>query len=108
MARNGDAADDLVAEIDATLRDSVWAGVPGLSAAVHSSTKTWTFSSGVSDVRTLDLIDATTHLFGIGSITKVFVAVVVLQLVEEGKLSLSDTVGGLLDPAVYHDIVDAK
>lgn len=108
MARNGDAADDLVAEIDAILRDSVWAGVPGLSAAVHSSTKTWTFSSGVSDVRTLDLIDATTHLFGIGSITKVFVAVVVLQLVEEGKLSLSDTVGGLLDPAVYHDIVDAK
>ncbi|KAJ6441421.1 D-Ala-D-Ala carboxypeptidase [Purpureocillium lavendulum] len=87
--------------------DSVGAGVPGLSAAVCSSHRTWTFTSGVSDVHSRQPIEKT-HLFGIGSITKVFVAVVVLQLVEEGKLRLSDTVGALLDPSVYRDIVDAE
>ena len=32
-------------------------------------------------------------LFGFGSITKTFVAAIVLQLVEEGKLGLGDTLG---------------
>ncbi|KAK4579822.1 hypothetical protein LTR86_000023 [Recurvomyces mirabilis] len=48
------------------------------------------------------------HLFGIGSITKIFVAVVVLQLVAEGKLKLTDTVGRLLSAAVYRGIDDAE
>ncbi|EEU33496.1 uncharacterized protein NECHADRAFT_89424 [Fusarium vanettenii 77-13-4] len=105
MARDGDTADH-VAEIEAILRDSVHAGVPGLSVAVSSLHKTWTFTSGVSNLRSLEPVD-TTHLFGIGSITKIFVAVVVLQLVDEGKLRLSDTVSALLEPGVYRDIVDA-
>ncbi|UNI16566.1 hypothetical protein JDV02_002992 [Purpureocillium takamizusanense] len=112
MARagGGEAADALIAEINAILRGSVWAGVPGLTAAVHSSRKqkTWSFSSGVSDRRTLEPIEAAAHHFGIGSITKVFVAVVVLQLIEEGKLCLEDTIGGLLAPDVYRDIPDAR
>ncbi|CAI6101485.1 unnamed protein product [Clonostachys chloroleuca] len=105
MARDGDTTDH-VAQINAILRESVRAGVPGLSVAVSSVRKTWTFSSGVSNLRSLEPVD-TTHLFGIGSITKIFVAVVVLQLVEEGKLGLLDTVNGLLEPGVYRGIVDA-
>ncbi|EXA46423.1 beta-lactamase [Fusarium oxysporum f. sp. pisi HDV247] len=105
MARDGDTA-DYVAEIKAILRDSADAGVPGLSVAVCSLYKTWTFTRGVSNLRSLEPVE-TKHLFGIGSITKIFVAVIVLQLVEEGKLRLSDTVSALLEPSVYRDIVDA-
>ena len=36
-------------------------------------------------------------LFGFGSITKTFVAAIVLQLVEEGKLGLGDTLGKWLE-----------
>lgn len=49
----------------------------------------------------------TKHLFGIGSITKVFVTVVILQLVGEKKLRLDDTVGNLLAPEIYHGIENA-
>lgn len=48
------------------------------------------------------------HVFGIGSITKVFVTVVVLQLVEEGKLQLSDTVEQYLSADIYRDIDNAQ
>ncbi|KAK6441682.1 Tap42 interacting protein [Oleoguttula sp. CCFEE 5521] len=44
------------------------------------------------------------HQFGIGSITKTFVAVVVLQLIEEGKLRLTDNVSHHLKEYVYRDI----
>jgi D-alanyl-D-alanine carboxypeptidase len=46
-------------------------------------------------------------LFGIGSITKTFVAVVILQLAEEGRLDLNATVGSLLGTAV-EDIPNAQ
>ncbi len=39
-------------------------------------------------------------LFGVGSITKTFAAVVILQLVEEGRLDLHATAASLLGVAV--------
>jgi D-alanyl-D-alanine carboxypeptidase len=39
-------------------------------------------------------------LFGVGSITKTFVAVVILQLAEEGRLDLNATAESLLGSAV--------
>lgn len=47
------------------------------------------------------------HVFGVGSITKLFTAVVIFQLIEEGKLHLSDTAGQLLDPEIYKNIDNA-
>ncbi len=44
---------------------------------------------------------------GIGSITKVFTAAVVFQLIEEGKLHLSDAVSKFLDPEIYDNIDNA-
>ncbi|KAJ6788567.1 hypothetical protein PWT90_07991 [Aphanocladium album] len=52
--------------------------------------------------------DAFTHAFGIGSITKVFVAVVVFQLIEQGKLHESDTIGQLLGASLYDAIDHAE
>jgi D-alanyl-D-alanine carboxypeptidase len=49
----------------------------------------------------------TGHLFGIGSITKTFVAVVALQLVEEGRLGLEQTPQEILGPEVTGEISNA-
>lgn len=80
----------LRSEVDAILRNHITAG--GASVAIASSqAEPFCFHTGLADIKTSKPVDST-HLFGIGSITKVFVAVVVLQLVEEGKLALQDTV----------------
>lgn len=76
----------------------------GLSAGVASSkSKIHRFDVGLANILEDRAVDSTCF-FGIGSITKVFVAVVVLQLVEEGKLRLSDIAGQLLDKEVLLDV----
>lgn len=96
---------ECLAKVNAILADSVAAGVPGLSAAISSSDKQWTFTAGVSHIQPEQPV-VTSNLFGIGSITKVFVAVVILQLVEEKKLHLDDTVGQHLGEDVYQGVDD--
>jgi len=55
----------------------------------------WSGAAGTADVETGEAMHPDSK-FGIGSITKPFVAVVVLQLVEEGVLSLDDTLPEVL------------
>jgi D-alanyl-D-alanine carboxypeptidase len=63
-------------------------GFPSLSATVGNSCGVlWSSAAGVADLRSGRPARAT-DLYGIGSITKTFVAVVVLQLVDEGRLDL--------------------
>ena len=47
------------------------------------------------------------NIFGIGSITKVFVAVVIFQLIEERKLTLSTRLGDILPPDILDGIANA-
>ncbi|KAK5133538.1 hypothetical protein LTR08_007675 [Meristemomyces frigidus] len=92
--------------IDSILRHNVKAG--GLSAAVSSShTSPYCFQVGLANIAQGEAVDET-HLFGIGSIIKTFVAVVVFQLVEEANPGLTDTVGQHLQANVYRDIDDAE
>ncbi|KAL6701959.1 beta-lactamase/transpeptidase-like protein [Trichoderma pleuroticola] len=106
MASKDTTQADCLAKIDAILQESVAAGVTGLSAAITSARGHWTFVAGVSDLGSQQPITST-HLFGVGSITKIFTAVVIFQLIEEGKLRLTDTVSKLLDPEIYRDIDNA-
>lgn len=71
-------------------------GLPGLSAAaVDRDGVIWSRGFGFRDVEAG--LPATPHtVYGIGSITKSFTAIAVLQLWEEGKLSLDDPVGKFL------------
>lgn len=55
----------------------------------------WSGAAGVADVETEEAMRSNSK-FGIGSITKTFVSVVVLQLVEEGVLLLDDTLPKVL------------
>lgn len=89
---------------DAILQNAVKAGVPGVSAAIASSTGIlWKSQAGETDIQKhYDLTEY--NIFGVGSITKVFVAVVTLQLVEEGVFKMSDTPASFLDTSVLEGI----
>ncbi|WP_455362484.1 serine hydrolase domain-containing protein [Streptomyces sp. SYSU K21746] len=73
--------------IEAAVRD----GVPGVVAQVQDRNGTWTGTAGVADRRTGRERHAADR-YRVGSITKTFVATVLLQLEAEGRVDLDDTV----------------
>ena len=79
----------------ATLQDGVdslvAAGAPGAILLVRDGSKTTRLTAGVADLATQQAIEPRDH-YRIASLTKTYVATVVLQLVAEKKLRLSDTV----------------
>jgi len=88
------------AELQSLVEQAVANGSPGVSAAVATREGViWTGVAGKADLETGAPVRPD-MLFGIGSITKTFVAVVVLQLVEEGRLRLDDTPASILGDVV--------
>jgi D-alanyl-D-alanine carboxypeptidase len=79
------------AKLQRALDRVVAAGAPGMIALVRDGDRTVRLTSGYGNLKTRTPIRATDR-FRVGSVTKTFVATVVLQLVAEGKLSLDDTV----------------
>ncbi|MFJ7147674.1 serine hydrolase domain-containing protein [Streptomyces sp. NPDC100445] len=73
--------------VEAVVRE----GVPGVTATVEDARGTWSATAGVGDTRTGRPRSAADR-YRVGSITKTFVATVLLQLEAEGRLSLDDTV----------------
>jgi D-alanyl-D-alanine carboxypeptidase len=106
MASDNVTEADCIAKINAILDQAIVAGVTGISAAVGSARGLWTFTAGLADLHNQQPIELS-HIFGIGSITKLFTTVVIFQLIEEGKLQLSDTVDQILKPEIYKDIDNA-
>jgi D-alanyl-D-alanine carboxypeptidase len=87
-------------ELQSLLDEGVAMGIPGIAAAVATSEGVvWSGVAGMADLQAGTPVRSD-MLFGIGSITKTFVAVVTLQLVEEGRLDLGATAGSLLGSAV--------
>lgn len=66
-------------------------GVPGITAAAVDEDGAWRGTSGVGNLKTGTPRGADDR-FRIGSITKTFVATVLLQMEAEGRLGLDDTV----------------
>ncbi|MEH1126963.1 serine hydrolase domain-containing protein [Micromonospora sp. CPCC 206061] len=79
----------------------VAAGAVGVLAEVRDQDGVWRGASGVAELRTTRPVPVHGR-FRAGSITKTFVATVVLQLVSEGRLRLDDTVEAWL-PGVVPD-----
>lgn len=73
------------------MQAAVDAGVPGVTATAKDARGTWSATAGVGNLRTGKPRSAADH-YRVGSITKTFVATVLLQLEAEGRLSLDDTV----------------
>ena len=92
------------AAIQAELDAAVAAGVPGMVVLVRRGNDVVTFTSGVADVTTGRPIRANDR-FRIASITKSFVAALVVRLAQDGRLRLDDSAGSYLpeyrlDPSI--------
>lgn len=90
--------------LDETLVAGMVMGFPGISAALASrSGLLWTGAAGYDDLLNKVPVNLDTR-FGIGSITKTFVAVVVFQLYQEGRLDLGKPVTHYLDDPLVQSI----
>jgi D-alanyl-D-alanine carboxypeptidase len=67
------------------------AGVPGVAVYVRDQGRTMVVTRGYDDAQAKRPMSVGDR-FRVGSVTKTFVATIVLQLVHEGKLSLDDSV----------------
>lgn len=95
------------AALQACLDDAVAAGIPGIAARVAApGGATWRGHAGFADLAAGRPVNERT-VFGVGSITKSFVALAALELVAEGRLSLATRAGDLLEPALLRDIANA-
>jgi len=79
-----------IAEVERLADAAVEAGIPGVSLAILRDGQTVTITRGVSSLETGDEVTPQ-HRFRVASIAKSFVASMILQLVHEDKLKLSDT-----------------
>jgi D-alanyl-D-alanine carboxypeptidase len=88
----------LQAKIDSCV--NVYA-LPGISVGLLlPDDRYWRGASGVAHRYTLEAMD-TSFLFQQASVTKLFTAALVMQLVDEGLVQLDDTIGDFL-PAIEH------
>ncbi len=87
-------------QLQLLLDTAVSHGIPGVSAAIATRKGiVWTGIAGEADLQSGAPIRPD-MFFGMGSITKTFAAVVILQLVQEGKLDLNATPASVLGSAV--------
>jgi len=78
-------------KLDAFLLESkLKYSAPGLMIGVWTPKGSWTGVTGISDIATGEFMKPS-YKTRVGSVTKTFTATVILQLVDEGKLSLTDT-----------------
>ena len=83
---------DTVAALDQAARDGLAASLaPGAIVGVSSPEGTWTAAYGVADPATGEPMTTAMHT-RIGSVTKTFTGTLILQLAEEGLVSLDDPV----------------
>src|SRR5215216_5880298 len=100
-ARAAGAADPLSVGLDEVLHAAVAGGLPGVALAVERAGKPlYSGAAGLASIEQETPLAATDR-FRIFSLAKSFTAIVTLQLVDEGVLSLDDPVTRWLDdPAV--------
>ncbi|MEA5517947.1 serine hydrolase domain-containing protein [Limnoraphis robusta Tam1] len=99
-------SDDLAEELDLIFAETT-DDIPGAFMAIISPRGTWLGTSGFSQLETQTPLTVEDR-FEIGSITKIFVATTVLQLVEEGTLTLEDTLDQWLPDQVLENIPNAE
>ena len=92
------------AEYQAILDELRAEGLPGAVLGIRDKDGTWFGASGYADFESKTPMK-TCHRTRVMSVTKAFTAATVLKLVEEGKLSLDDTIGRWLPPEVARKIV---
>ncbi|MBL1084673.1 beta-lactamase family protein [Streptomyces actinomycinicus] len=110
-APNGPAAAALpapdTAGLAAVLRSTVAQGAPGALARIDDHGRTYRVAQGVADRGTQRVV-STDDRFRVGSVTKTFSAVVLLQLVDEHKLALDAPVNRYLPGLLPDDRITVR
>ncbi|MFF7188389.1 serine hydrolase domain-containing protein [Streptomyces sp. NPDC008222] len=96
-----------MAALDGVLRTALSQGAPGAMARVDDNGTQYTAAEGVADRSTGRGIRATDR-FRIGSVTKSFSTVVLLQLAGEGKLDLDASVNSYLPGLLPDDRITVR
>ncbi|MFI6170462.1 serine hydrolase domain-containing protein [Nocardia sp. NPDC051052] len=94
-------------QIAAALSDAVRLGFPGAQAVIDDKHHAWTVTAGAADLATGQPFTDNARV-RIGSITKTFVATVMLQLVAEGKVELDAPVQRYLPDVVQGPGIDGN
>lgn len=97
IEQNTILTDDVLLKLENTLDTSMESTtIPGLIAGVFTDEgESWISTRGVSNIETDEPMNENCH-FRIGSVTKTFVASVILQLVDEGLVQLDNPVSTYL------------
>jgi D-alanyl-D-alanine carboxypeptidase len=94
-----------VKALDDHLDAVVRTGVPGAVATAAGPGFRWERAAGLADLETNESLKPD-HRFRIGSVMKVFVATVVLQLVEEGALALDGDAGPIAEGVTIRQLLN--
>ncbi|MEK4654858.1 serine hydrolase domain-containing protein [Bacillus sp. FSL H8-0534] len=89
------------------MRDTLQLGFPGILAKTSEGGKTWSYAAGIADLRTKKPMK-TDFRFRIGSVTKTFIATVLLQLAGENRLNLDDSIEKWLPGVIQGNGYDDK
>ncbi|KPU50956.1 serine hydrolase domain-containing protein [Bacillus wiedmannii] len=73
------------------MRGALQLGYPGILAQISKGGKTWSYTAGIADLKTKKPMKVDFR-FRIGSVTKTFIATVLLQLAGENRLNLDDSI----------------
>ncbi|MBL8269227.1 M20/M25/M40 family metallo-hydrolase [Steroidobacter sp.] len=93
-------------QLQAALEGAIAKGAPGVSAAIATRDGViWTGAAGYADIKAKTPM-TTANLMGVGSITKVFVTTVIMQLSQEGQLDLNRTAVDYLGSDVTRGIAN--
>lgn len=87
--------------------DKVTELLPGMQASIFSADGIWSGASGMADIPNQVAMEPC-HKLMVGSISKVFTGVMILQLQEEGILSVEDKLSDWLDQSLIGTIENAN
>lgn len=82
-------------------------GLPGISLLIRDPHGRWAGASGMADIAG-GLAMAPCHVSKMASVTKLFLGVAVMQLVEDGVLDLDDPLSKWLDESTLEGIANAE
>ncbi len=96
------AQDDLKHQLDSIANSGIEQGIPGIQILIVDDNGTLTYNYGFQDRSKINEVNDSTN-WRYGSITKVFTAVMILQLESEGKLSIDDAASKYIDLKRHND-----
>ena len=95
------------AELEKLLVELTQSGVPGVSLALHSDEGWWTGSAGYARIEDQILME-NCHLQYLQSISKIYMAVTILKLFEEGRIDLDRSITQYLPNKISNVVSDAQ